>query len=235
MLSATVKALKHLKKELPDPRQVLGGLAKPKELWPKHNDINRAAYLRETDAHKTILVLFTRLLVTSAVFKAKATRVLLRDFMKPTLEAFMIVLYVNSYGYWMKIWEAERDKIRGASGVATSGVSEDDSISDYSANRLFTSAPRGAGKYCGWTKEGVELHLHLAAVLREQRADKKYGETFEADLKVKFGNGNGRLEEVTEEGIVGAEDTASFFTDFGHEGYLADEQMNPTGYEIYEV
>lgn len=140
----------------------------------------REKYLRETTAHQDILFLFLKTVVLSDVFKRNATRNDLSRYVHFSLEAYIILTYVNGYEGWK-----EQMDVASSSSEASqqSVVSELTSAS----RRLYTNNARGKGKYKGWSAEGVKLFHEVADILEQQRKAESCS-NFDAELKTRFFN-----------------------------------------------
>jgi len=227
---STNQDLKNKGTVMPDPRAVMGVLMQNPEAWLDHRDAARVgSYLRETEEHMTLLEMFTRLVVTSKIYKEKATVYPLRKYMPPTMEAFLILCYVNSYGFWMKLFEASPAFAEQAAG----GIEGDDELSTYSGQRLFTSDSKGKGKYNGWSPEGMTLHNRISRIIKAQRNDTAaLGIEFEQDLMRRFSAKPGVVDQEAGVKVVVYEDVDEFFDNqAGQENMLAG-QANHSVYEI---
>jgi hypothetical protein len=226
---STNQDLKKLGTVMPDPREVMGVLMQNPEAWPDHRDAARVgSYLRETEEHMTLLEMFTRLVVTSKIFKEKATVYPLRKYMPPTMEAFLILSYVNSYGFWMKLFEASPAFAEQAAG----GI-EGDELSTYSGQRLFTSDSKGKGKYNGWSPEGMTLHRRISGIIKAQREDTAaLGVEFEQELMRRFSAKPGVVDQEAGVGVVVADDMDEYFANqAGQDNMLAGQ----AGHRVYAI
>jgi hypothetical protein len=90
---------------LPFPDQVLGDLVLPSDQWPVYGawrEEDRTMYLRETMGHRAILRHFTKIAVMAKVFDNNSWCELISEYMTPSLEAFVILVYVNNHERWFK-------------------------------------------------------------------------------------------------------------------------------------
>jgi hypothetical protein len=83
---------------------------------------------------------------------------LLSNYMPEALEAFAVVIYANNYKKFLQEhWKYDSGELSSVSGGAESTES------------LFTSDGRGAGKYDGWSEDGMELYNRIFGVVERQR------------------------------------------------------------------
>jgi hypothetical protein len=209
---------------MPHPRKVLGEL---NTRAIAELDIGEAAIqekcLRGTTGHFDLMMYFLKVLVTSKVYKVSSRKLRLTEYVKPSLEAFLVLTYVNSYGCWMKAWE-DKFPVLAAKGEHLDpdpGVATDGEITIYNGRaKLFTSDAKGKGKLKGWSEEGLALHRKMADVIRAQRGGLPLGGLWEDRLKSAFGK------DIVEQGRVapqvhrGADDSDDFFRDTGNDQYI---------------
>jgi hypothetical protein len=161
-----------------------------KASWPKYEDEDRQDYLREVPEYKNLVFYFLKEVLDNEDFSGNSCQQELSGYVDKTLEAYLVLTYVNSYANWM-------DECTKQEAEAAGGSVSELSNSDNSAKR-FTSKGRGSGKYRGWSQEGIELYNEMVDVIEEQRKDngKDVLKDFERDLQSKFvdakrGNSNG--------------------------------------------
>jgi hypothetical protein len=83
---------------------------------------------------------------------------LLSNYMPVPLEAFTVVIYTNNYKKFMNLhWKCDGGEL---SSVSTVSGPED---------TLFTNDSRGAGKYGGWSEDGMEFYNRVFEVIERQR------------------------------------------------------------------
>lgn len=93
---------------LQKPDDFLGDIAKKEyDKWPQPADAGRADMLRECPAYMTFCEEFVRPTVTAGLFKSRARKSPLSEYMSHALEAFMVILYVNNHTKWMAECEEE--------------------------------------------------------------------------------------------------------------------------------
>jgi hypothetical protein len=84
---------------------------------------------------------------------------LMSTYMPVPLEAFAVVMYTNNYKKFIRThWKHDSEDL--SSSLGTPG----------SIDTLFTSDGRGAGKYGGWSEQGMEFYNRVYEVLERQRA-----------------------------------------------------------------
>jgi transcription elongation factor Elf1 len=161
-----------------------------KASWPCYEDGNRQDYLREVPAYKDLVFYFLKEVLHNEDFSGNSFQEELSGYVDATLEAYLVLTYVNSYANWM-------DECTKQEAAAAGGSVSELSNSDSSAKR-FTSKGRGSGKYRGWSQEGIELYNEMVDVIEKQRQHngKDVLKDFERDLQSKFvneksGNRNG--------------------------------------------
>lgn len=187
------------------------------------------ACLRGTKGYFDLMVYFLKILVTAKVYKECSRIQRMSAYVRPGLESFLVLTYVNSYGCWMKAWEekypalaasgAHRDTTLGA-GVATDGE-----ITLYNGHaKLFTCEAKGGGKHKGWSNAGLVLHKKMSGVIKTQRAGQSLGAVWEDRLKSAFGSDIGVDASIPSQfDMMGDEeddDCDDFFLETGNEKYL---------------
>jgi hypothetical protein len=181
--------------ELPTPEKLLGDLfGKEKEQWPNFKDTTeREPYLRETKEHQDLLYYFAKTVLLREEYKRNHTSNNLSDYMKVTLEAFLVLTYVNGYAGWKEEMDRQQES-------STEGEVSD--ISNVSS-RLYTDKARGTGKYKGWSKEGIILYNRVVEDIQKQRmgeeVDLEVLKEFDSKLKERFVGGEGEAQQRIEE------------------------------------
>jgi hypothetical protein len=177
-------------------------------------------YLREAKGYMEVLFHFTKVVVMASTFIAHSNRKLLSHYMSPNLEAFLVLTYVNNYDAWKAEMEGEQfpsnqdatseedeeeDQENEENNQQLAGSKRDRDgnsrlVSPVSkAKKKFTANPRGKGKFKGWSEEGMVLYKKLTKIVKQQRADKKLGEDFEALLLEEFLSRNKKWRAASDE------------------------------------
>jgi hypothetical protein len=148
---------------LPDPATILGEMNNPNsKAWPLYEEDDREPCLRETDEYKHLLFNFLKEILLNSDYRKDSASKVLSDYVDTTLEAYLVLTYIDSY----EIWKTEGES------------------SFESPQRRFTERGRGSGKLKGWNEDGIELYNQLVDVIGKQRDDKTKPELvqFEIDL-----------------------------------------------------
>ena len=105
------------------------------------------------------LYLFSKPVLGSRLFKRIiAGREPIEKYITPALEAFIVTAYVGNYDYWKQAYYvARKDKISNPN------------ILSRKLQPLFTEHRRGAGKYLGWSTEGLFFYNCASLIIRHQR------------------------------------------------------------------
>jgi hypothetical protein len=90
---------------VPHPKDFIGFLADVQEGddpddWPTYKDADRQLMLRETHSCVTLLEGFLKEVLMDSDFNANSGRIHLSEYVDKTLEAYMVLTYVNSYDVW---------------------------------------------------------------------------------------------------------------------------------------
>jgi len=151
------------------------------DLWPTFEDADRQLMLRETHCYASLLEGFLKEVLMDSDFNNNSGRINLSTFVDKTLEAYLVLTYVNSYDVWkeecikeMELVEEEQAHMHGPS-----------------ARKRWTAEGRGSGKYQGWSKTGIDTYNALADVIAKQRINlrnKTILSNFEPNLRQKFAN-----------------------------------------------
>lgn len=170
---------------LPDPNKIVGGMMNmAKDDWPKYNDADREAWLREVPEYRDLLMKFTKEVLLDNEFKRGAHYKLLSEYMDHTLEAFLTLVYVNYYNVWKMEFLAKSannaSSDSSSDGAVIAGTSDENTdFSDISGGderpaTQYTSkgGARGKGKYGGWSSEGIDLYNKLVDIIAVQRQDR---------------------------------------------------------------
>jgi hypothetical protein len=212
---------------MPHPRRLLGQLVLPADTWP---DLSSSFYddiLRGSggESHIDIVCFFLRVLVTARIYKDNSRRHLMSSYVKPSLEAFLVLTYLNSYGSWIQTFEDENPELVEAGAHLDRTVwdpDEGDITAAYSGrDKLFTSAARGRGRHKGWSPAGLALHRQIAAVIKYQRG-KGSAEIFDVRIRNALGHAQRHVVEGDDDVLemLGADDAEDFFHDYGYDQHL---------------
>jgi len=172
------------------PEKLLGDFFwKPEHEWPKFDDLQRKDFLRETPEYEDLLFHFMKEVMLDSHFKMNATRNTLSKYMNKSLEAYLVLTYINSYDSWLE--ECKKQDVSEQEGPTTLGRAEEASVVSAltvgtAGDKRFTSHGRGSGKFKGWSSaNGIALYNALLRVLGEQRQDQRKAvlRNFEVNLK----------------------------------------------------
>lgn len=163
---------------LPHPKEFLGDLVKDLNLAEKtptaldsdsdtddSEDADGQKVLRETvsDAYRTFLRYFGGCGMTQSRWRTKSVSLLYHELVNPTMEAFLVLCYVN-------VWSCAV------------------SINTHANNRrvthpghAFTSEGKGSPLRGGWSKESRDIYLNVVKKIRDQRAADRH-HRFDMDL-----------------------------------------------------
>ena len=208
----STEKIKKDKNSMPDPWEILGGLAAPKASWPNHTDPDREHYLRETKAHEELLYCFTKVMVMNDYFRQKGLQKGVSSYMGASLEAFLVITYVNSYEAWTEECTGTTPPRRTVAFDKDGEESNSSSVTDSSAAtttsqqsaKRFTAAAKGKGKHKGWSLSGRELYSKIGEILKEQRLDSSNPvlSSFDQKLLERFKNGDNPAPRPTQEAEV---------------------------------
>jgi hypothetical protein len=150
-------------------------------LWKQPSEMfQERKFLRHSDAYMEFLKWFTVTMVGNATFKMRARNDMLSTYMDVSLEAFLVVTYMNNYDKW-KI-----DASQEGSTIISTDLSE---ISVGTATPRWTNHSRGAGKDNGWAPAAKKMHDMIVGLLNLQRQQDTVDEelqNFEYRLKQSF-------------------------------------------------
>ena len=199
--------------KLPTPAELLGDLdIDPESLWVEPPELvptgteylegiegGPQLLLRETEAHADLIYHFTKQVVSTEVFTNSSAKMMLNDWLYCSLEAFLVVAYINGYEKWMA--ECKYGKPKKKKGKKRKkdseeaeeseedeealrleaqrrqqdeldnqdGASSDASDTSVIPNARYTHAAMGTGKYKGWKDHGYILYNMVYDVLKDQR------------------------------------------------------------------
>lgn len=144
-----------------------------RESWPIVEEIT------EGRTNKSYAIFGRELLPTvvyAKTFKDHSSVELMRNWFPVHLEAFAVAIYINGYHAWSM--EAQK---RGNANRLNEEASMDDGdgestlSTDESGNFPFTGNSRGAKRFQGWKKPGVDLYNSMVVKLGVQRGEKETG------------------------------------------------------------
>lgn len=156
--------------QLPDPEILLGGIiGRDKDEWPEYGDADRPRWLREVPDYQKLLVNFSKEVLLNNEFRMGAHNKFLFEYMDATLEAFLVLAYVNNHDVWRV--SAMMQMEYGSDSDRSSSVSD---LSDGVVEARYTNrgGARGKGKFGGWSQEGIEVYNKIVDILVEQRKDR---------------------------------------------------------------
>lgn len=160
--------------DLPTPEDLLGNyIGRERNDWPDYEDAEREDCLRETQAHQNLLFHFLKEVVLNATFQKNSSTKKLCEYIHFSLEAYLVLTYVNNYATWKA--EVEKEQRTGIDEI--SEVTND-------SPRLYTEKSRGKGKYKGWSEEGILLYKQMCVLIERQRNDTGNSTLREFDLKL---------------------------------------------------
>jgi hypothetical protein len=120
---------------------------------------------------------FMECVIPSSEWKLKSRKQKLSNYITPTLEAFGILVYFNSFDVWNQRWKS--------SDNSSSSTEIEDDLSTLSGGTekcsfKFTGDAKGSKKYEGWNGNGMHFYNNLLGLVESQRA--RTGCTFENDV-----------------------------------------------------
>ena len=198
------------KVSLPEPEEALGLLAsEDAQEWPVeyHPDHGEQPYLRETEAHATLIFHFAKCLVGHKEFEAQCKRQLLHTYLSAGQERTVVMLYYNKYEQWKaEFTNAPANKGVGTEdestmGTAVSSVTNSDqsacpassSVPARSTSKRTVVKPRftedgmkSGREYSGWNEFGQNLFGRTGKLLMQQVNDQVLSSKFEQDLLERF-------------------------------------------------
>jgi hypothetical protein len=104
----------------------------------------------------------------------------LSEYVDRTLEAYLVLIYVNSYEVW------KQECIRN---MPLEEEEEPQLMQGRAAKKKWTAGGRGSGKYQGWSKTGIDIYNALVHVIAKQRLNiknKSILSNFEPNLRQTF-------------------------------------------------
>ena len=158
--------------------------------------------------------------MTAKIYKESACKDLLTSYVKPSLEAFLALTYVNSYGNWIRAFEDANPGL-AATGNHLDRNCGEPTIGEVTVypgrDKLFTGAVKGKGKHKGWSQAGLLLHRKMTEVIRAQRRNGSVNE-FEDRVRTSLGYAGNDLEDSDDvlDLEIGADDSDDFFRDNGY-------------------
>jgi hypothetical protein len=204
-------------KQFPSPQTLVGDWSNDDKsaLWKTPEDMNKEKkYLRDCDQYSILLKHFCKAMVGAGKFRKSSKSKFLSEYMGISLEAFLVVTYLNNYEKWMdeagppqvvdatylNNCEKWKDEARPPQVVDT--ASTDTGISSVSfkttfvteksvANRgtRWTEKSRGAGKDKGWPPIAQKMHIYLSDLIKFQREQSEVARiAFESGIRECFFN-----------------------------------------------
>jgi hypothetical protein len=149
--------------------------------WPTFEDADRQLMLRETHSYATLLEGFLKEVLMDNDFNANSGRIHLSEYVDKTLEAYLVLTYVNSYNVWRE--ECRRNM------PLEEEEEEPQLMQGPAAKKKWTAEGRGSGKYQGWSKTGIDTYNALVDVIAKQRLNtrnKTILSNFEPNLRQTF-------------------------------------------------
>ena len=174
--------------QLPAPAELLGDLDRVYEEPPNYNDSARKPYLREVSAYETLMYHFLKEVMMDGEFKRKSVSEKMSSWVDTSLEAYLVVAYVNGYDKWLDECKKAIVDPPDEVNTDTSGLTQDTILSVSVVRTRFTSNGRGSGKNSGWSQVGIGLYNAVWDALQMQRDDssKTVLRAFESCLLGKF-------------------------------------------------
>ena len=110
---------------------------------------------------------FMECVITSHEWKMKSRKQKMSEYLTPTLEAFAILMYSNSYEVWNQRWKSQ-------ASTSSNSSREGDDMSTLSgasskASFKYTGDSKGCQKYRGWNREGMDFYNQLLDLVEFQR------------------------------------------------------------------
>ena len=158
-----------------DPANFVGWVGEP------HPETGRKklAGLRTTgtmDGYLWFCENFMECVITSQEWKLKSRRQKMSSYLTPTLEAFAILMYTNSYEVW-------NHHCKSMASTSSNSTGDDMSTLSGASSKVtfkYTGDSKGCRKYRGWNSEGMKFYNNLLDLVEFQR--QRTGCTFERDL-----------------------------------------------------
>lgn len=157
----------------PDPELFLKDFIQNKKIKEgeetSHWVLRRGTELMNESAYIDFLSMFGMCLFHEKEWKKYATSKLLSEYMNESLEAFGVVVYYNNYDYWKSQFARMKEKgnIPDEDASTTSSSTDDsNSVSTKFTGGLSSSA----GRYYGWSPEGIHMYNDVRRVLIAQRS-----------------------------------------------------------------
>jgi hypothetical protein len=125
-------------------------------------------YLRDSDHYPILLKHFSKAMIGAGTFRKCSKKQLLSAYMGPSLEAFLVLTYMNNYDKWMSEAGPPRGVETSTAVTGTSSVSFL-SVGEITVGTRWTEKSRGAGKDKGWAPASQKLHEYLTKLIKIQR------------------------------------------------------------------
>jgi hypothetical protein len=137
--------------------------------------------LRETHSYAKLLEGVLKEVLMDNDFNANRGSIHLSEYVDKTLEAYLVLTYMNSYNVWRE--ECLRNK-------PLEEEEEPQLMQGPAAKKKWTAEGRGSGKYQGWSKTGIDTHNALVDVIAKQpplnTRNKTILSNFEPNLRQTF-------------------------------------------------
>jgi hypothetical protein len=182
--------------EVPDPRVMLGNL-----LLDGREDDESQPCLWDTKDHELFLLHFTKTVVMKDVYKLNCDKVVISEYLKPSLEAYAVLTYWNNYQSWCS---KGHEMIMARDGEETDPPIQ--FVRRTLAKRKFTERTDGHGTCKGWPKEARLLYYAIFKQIKKQRENLETKTKFEERLLEEFKKKEGtnrsrRPEDDTEDNL----------------------------------
>ena len=143
--------------ELPDPDDIVGYLE-------NGDEDDGIKVLREAEGYEDLMFHFVGIAVTKMVFKRQAISSFLKEYLQPSMEAFLVLVYWSNYDVWMK--EVNPPSAGPPEAVDVSSVSLTSSSSSGSRKGTKKSEKGQANE---WTDEAMKVYGRLWKKIKDQR------------------------------------------------------------------
>jgi hypothetical protein len=124
--------------------------------------------LRETHSYATLLEGFLKEVLMDNDFNANSGCIHLSEYVDKTLEAYLVLTYVNSYNVW---WEVNSYEVWRQECLRNTPLEEQEPqlMQGPAAKKKWMAEGRGSGKYQGWSKTGIDTYNALVEMIAKQR------------------------------------------------------------------
>ena len=220
----------HKKKiKLPTPAELLGDMdIDPETVWVeppekvasgpdflKGIEGGPKKLLRQTQAHADLIYHFTKQIVSTETFTECSGKKLINEYLYCSLEAFLVIAYVNGHDKWMaecmspkkkkgkkrkkgheeeysseeeEALRRQQDEIDNQDCEAEESTDESEASTMVPPTTRYTGEVTGKGKYKGWKELGYILFNMVYEVLKEQRSDQvdPVLKNFQENVRLRF-------------------------------------------------